>query len=582
MFLSAILAGFLLVSCNKELGYTGFVDPDAGKNAEISLATDKAAYAPGETVTFTASQMPAGAIYIRYRHLGENLGEQAATGTSWTWTAPNEDFTGYLVEVYQKSSEGETILATIGVDVSSDWTRFPRYGFLSSFGEMPQSGIESVIDNLNRHHINGVQFQDWHYKHHWPLGGTRENPLASYLDIASRTTYLSTLQAYIEKIHSCGMKAIFYNLCFGALDDAAQDGVNERWYIFQDNNHAQKDVHALSAPFKSSIYLLDPGNSEWQEYIGERNDDVYAVLDFDGYQIDQLGSRGTRYNYDGQTVDLPGGYASFIRAMKSLHPQKRLVMNAVSGYGAEQIVRTGQVDFCYNEMWGSEDQFSDLRSTIEANDTYSDGTLKTVFAAYMNYDLANNMGTFNTPGVLLTNAVIFALGGSHLELGEHMLCKEYFPNSNLGMSSELQEAMVAYYDFLVAYENLLRDGGELNDVTVRSTDGKLSFAAWAPTLGNVVTLGRKVGERQVIHLLNFSQANSLSWRDLNGTMPEPQTVESATVEIVTQEPVDRVWMASPDINGGAVRELAFEQTASGISVTLPSIKYWDMLVLEQD
>ena len=41
-------------------------------------------------------------------------------------------------------------------------------------------------------------------------------------------------------------------------------------------------------------------------------------------------------------------------------------------------------------------------------------------------------------------------------------------------------------------------------------------------------------------------------------------------------------MASPDINGGAVRELAFEQTASGISVTLPSIKYWDMLVLEQD
>ena len=86
----------------------------------------------------------------------------------------------------------------------------------------------------------------------------------------------------------------------------------------------------------------------------------------------------------------------------------------------------------------------------------------------------------------------------------------------------------------------------------------------------------------MIHLLNFSQANSLSWRDLNGTMPEPQTVESATVEIVTQEPVDRVWMASPDINGGAVRELAFEQTASGISVTLPSIKYWDMLVLEQD
>ncbi len=582
MFLHLLLAGCLLTACTKEEGYTGFVDPDAGKNAEISLSTDKAAYAPGETVTFTASQMPEGAIYIRYRHLDENLGEQAAAGTTWTWTAPDNDFTGYLVEVYQKSSEGETTLATIGVDVSSDWTRFPRYGFLSSFGDIPQSGIEGVIDNLNRHHINGVQFQDWHYKHHWPLGGTRENPLESYLDIASRTTKLSTLKAYIEKIHSCGMKAIFYNLCFGALDDAAQDGVNERWYIFSDNNHTNKDVHALGAPFKSSIYLLDPANTEWQEYIGERNDDVYAVLDFDGYQIDQLGNRGTRYDYDGNQVNLPAGYASFINAMKTLHPQKRLVMNAVSGYGAEQIAGSGKVDFCYNEMWNSEDQFTDLRSTIEANDSYSGGTLKTVFAAYMNYDLANNMGTFNTPGVLLTNAVIFALGGSHLELGEHMLCKEYFPNSNLGMSEELQEAMVAYYDFLVAYQNLLRDGGSLNEVTVTSADGKLNFAPWAPSLGNVVTLGRKVGTRQVVHLLNFSQANSLSWRDLNGTMPEPQLVESFAVDITTADPVERVWMASPDIDGGAVRELPFENTATGVRITIPSIKYWDMIVLEQD
>ena len=582
MFLHLLLAGCLLTACTKEEGYTGFVDPDAGKNAEISLSTDKAAYAPGETVTFTASQMPEGAIYIRYRHLDENLGEQAAAGTTWTWTAPDNDFTGYLVEVYQKSSEGETTLATIGVDVSSDWTRFPRYGFLSSFGDIPQSGIEGVIDNLNRHHINGVQFQDWHYKHHWPLGGTRENPLESYLDIASRTTKLSTLKAYIEKIHSCGMKAIFYNLCFGALDDAAQDGVNERWYIFSDNNHTNKDVHALGAPFKSSIYLLDPANTEWQEYIGERNDDVYAVLDFDGYQIDQLGNRGTRYDYDGNQVDLPAGYASFINAMKTLHPQKRLVMNAVSGYGAKQIAGSGKVDFCYNEMWNSEDQFTDLRSTIEANDSYSGGTLKTVFAAYMNYDLANNIGTFNTPGVLLTNAVIFALGGSHLELGEHMLCKEYFPNSNLGMSEELQEAMVAYYDFLVAYQNLLRDGGSLNEVTVTSADGKLNFAPWAPSLGNVVTLGRKVGTRQVVHLLNFSQANSLSWRDLNGTMPEPQLVESVAVDMTTADPVERVWLASPDIDGGAVRELPFENTATGVRITIPSIQYWDMIVLEQD
>ena len=65
--------------------------------------------------------------------------------------------------------------------------------------------------------------------------------------------------------------------------------------------------------------------------------------------------------------------------------------------------------------------------------------MNTVFAAYMNYNKADNRGEFNTPGILLTDAVMFALGGSHLELGgDHMLCKEYFPNENLTMSEEAE------------------------------------------------------------------------------------------------------------------------------------------------
>ncbi len=39
----------------------------------------------------------------------------------------------------------------------------------------------------------------------------------------------------------------------------------------------------------------------------------------------------------------------------------------------------------------------------------------------MNYNKADNRGEFNTPGILLTDAVMFALGGSHLEL-EAIIC----------------------------------------------------------------------------------------------------------------------------------------------------------------
>ena len=40
----------------------------------------------------------------------------------------------------------------------------------------------------------------------------------------------------------------------------------------------------------------------------------------------------------------------------------------------------------------------------------------------------------------------------------------------------------------------------------------------------MTTYAKNVGGRQVVHLLNFLQANSLSWRDEQGNMPEPQTI----------------------------------------------------------
>ena len=108
----------------------------------------------------------------------------------------------------------------------------------------------------------------------------------------------------------------------------------------------------------------------------------------------------------------------------------------------------------YNEVWGngngyggaSEDQFANLFGIIQTNDKYSDHQHPTVFAAYINYDKADNGGSgdrmVNTPGVLLADAAMFALGGSHLELGDHMLTREYFPAAPLAMSDELKTALV--------------------------------------------------------------------------------------------------------------------------------------------
>ena len=571
------------VTAKPETDITGEVTDVVKVNASltVSLSTDKACYKPGETVTFTAvGTVPADAK-VRYRTQTEVVAEQAASGQTWTWTAPDTDFTGYLVDVYRTESDGsETVLGTIGVDVSSDWTRFPRYGFVATFDASKTAAgvIEQEMAFLNRCHINGVQFQDWHNKHHWPLGGTRDKLDEVYKDIANRDVYTSVIKKYIDVQHSYGMKAMFYNLCFGALSDAAQDGVKEEWYLFKDTKHSQKDSHDLPDSWKSDIYLVNPANKEWQQYIGDRNDDVYANFNFDGYQIDQLGDRGNLYTYDGGKANLQLGYESFVKAMKERHPGKRLVMNAVSSYGTYSIAQ-GDVDFLYNELWDSESSFSSIRDIIHNNELYGRHDLQTVLAAYMNYTKADNPGEFNTPGVLLTDAVMFALGGSHLELGDHMLCKEYFPNDNLTMSQELRDAIVRYYDFMTAYQNLLRGGGSETEAGVSSTSD-VKVAAWPPVIGNVTAFSRQMGDKKVVHLLNFMDADNLSWRDMNGTMPEPRLVEGLPLRMKAAAKVNKIWVATPDALGGAMQELPFKQAGGEVVFTLPSLKYWTMIVIE--
>jgi dextranase len=549
-----------------------------GNSSVADFTTDKAIYAPGQTVTFTLNKdIPAGAK-IRYRKLAETIAETTFSSKSWQWITPSSDFTGYMVDVYTLENGQEKIQASTGVDVSSDYSKFPRNGFLSKFGEMTNGEMQLIVSNLNRYHINVLQFYDWQYKHHLPLAGSLSTPAAQWKDIANRDTYLSTVKEYVDAAHSFGMKSLFYNLAYGALSDAASDGVPSQWYAYKDANQTNRDYFPLGSPFKSSIYLLDPSNPGWQQYISSRNNDVYSVFNFDGYQVDQLGDRGSLFTATGNTLNLSNTFQPFLQAMKNASPSRRLVMNAVNQYGQQSIAQS-PVDFLYTEVWNPNDGYKDLANIIQYNDGLTASTKKTVLAAYMNYDLANSSGYFNTPGVLLTDAVIFAFGGSHLELGEHMLGKEYFPNNNLQMKTELKSAITSYYDFLVGYENLLRDGGSFNTPSVTCSNNKMVLNTWPPQTGQVSIVGKNFTNSQVLHFLNFTNATSMNWRDANGIQAAPNTITGAKIDFTSTRTVNKVWYASPD-DSGIARQLTFTQADNVVSFTIPSLQYWDMVVVE--
>ena len=559
----------------------------------LALSTDKACYQPGSTVTFTASGIiPAsGTATLRYRHHGALISEQTFApdaNNQWTWTPPSTDYQGYMVDVYTRDASGkEQELGSIAVDVSSDWKRYPRYGFVGNYDDngnaaKKTAAILTEMAYLNRLHINGVQFYDWQWKHHQPVKFTGDGSLDPwYQDISNRWTGVAHIKKYIEVQHQYGMKSMFYNLCFGAWKDADKDGVNAEWGLYKKgaDGTLTQDCHELPSSWQSNIYLENPGNPGWQNYIADRNDEVYANYDFDGYHIDQLGGRGDLYAYNGDNIDLTLNYGYFINAMKTRRPDKRLVMNAVGGYGADQI-DSKDVDFCYNEMWDGQKNFSDLYDAIRSNDTFSGNARRTVFAAYMDYD--KQSGNFNTPGVLMTDAVIAAIGGFHLEMGDHMLSSEYFPNDKLPMSETLKRRLVAYYDFQVAYENLLRGSASTHDFTPEvSISSGQAVSAWPPKANTITTFGKREGNSEVIHFLNFLNTDDLSWRDKTGTRPEPQVQTDVAVSVKASRPVRKVWVASPDFNGGVAQDVPFTQNDGVVSFTLPSVEYWTMAVLEE-
>jgi len=581
-----VLVAISCFACNKNEKDSEVIPPDLPANQatpsylNLSISTDKAAYNPGDEVKFTIDNatLPVTAK-VRFKYLNTILSEAAVTSSNWKWIPPATDFRGYIAEVYSITNGTETIYSTTAVDVSSNWTKFPRYGFLSKFPQLTDDEITAVISTLSRYHINGLQFYDWQNKHHKPLPVTGSIPASTWKDIINRDIYFSTVQKYIASAHSRNIKAMFYNLIYGAWKDAEADGVNKEWFVYTDNTHTNRDFHPLSAPFLSNIYLLDPSNTAWQQYLINENKKVYQFLAFDGFHMDQLGDRGARYKYSGTYLNLSLTYKPFIDAVKADEPQKDIVMNAVSQYGQKGIAESS-ANFLYTEVWSPFDSYSDLSNLIQQNNAYSNNTKNTVLAAYMNYDLANNKGNFNTPSVLMTNAVIFAFGGAHLELGEHMLGKEYFPNDNLGMKDDLKSALVNYYDFLVAYQNLLRDGGDFNNVKLVSLDGKMSPGTWPAASGKVAVIGKKAGNIQVIHLINFRDSKTQNWRDNTGIQVAPIMIKDAKLELTSDAVVKKIWMASPDVIGGASRSLNFVQNANSVSFVLPELKYWDMLVVE--
>lgn len=572
-----------------------------------SLATDRAAYPPGAAVQIAVtlhnrSGAPfSGTVALAFEHLGTEAAPtqqqaiaQLAPGANatlnFTWQPPATDFTGYRVAASALANGETRDRAATAVDVSSDWRKFPRYGFLSHLGADVDAA--ATVAALNRFHLNALQFYDWQWQHHRPY-----SPAASWPDIAGRSIARNTVTALIDQAHARGMLAFNYNLAYGAYDNYWRDGsgVKTEWGLFKSGggNYTpeQQDFHPLPASWPSSkLYLFDPSNRDWQAYIFGQERAVFEHFAFDGWHIDTLGKRSLLWNWNRQIVNLPVAYADFVNAARAALG-KRMVFNAVGGYGLNDLADKADVDVLYAELWENDgtSTYGDIANLIEKTRAHSDKAL--VLPAYMNRDFAQSSAdgahTFREPSVRLADATIFAAGADHLELGDQagMLSKEYFPSQPLVMSDTLKAAVQENYDFAVAYENLLRDNARPAEIETTINGQELSANG---KRGTIWVLPRATPAATVVHLINLKTNRLSLWRDTAANYPAPHVLENLSVTLhlpALPRAGARLRYATPDANQGAATTLEYstgtDAQGAFVRFTLPRLHYWDMIWLEQ-
>ncbi len=539
-------------------------------NITLDVVPDKAFYRPGETVTLRVTAGEGARVEATIMSLAEPLDTVQANLVDGiadlTWTPPADSPRGYGVDARLLDGSGNVLAsASTAFDVLDRWTQAPRYGFLSEFTP-GRDNADATMAWAARYHLNGLQFYDWQYRHEALLPPEGQDP---YTDLLGRELSLDVVNALIQAAHARNIAAMPYTAIYGASVAFYQQ--HPDWALFQRRDHP----YEFGGNF---LVIMDPTpGSPWADHLLGEFARVLDEMAFDGIHIDQYGAPKNGLNAAGDRVDLADVFPAFIDAAAEVVQARRgdegaVIFNAVGNWPVDTVAPSNQ-DAVYIEVWQPYIVYMDLHRLVVEAERLGGGK-PVIIAAYIPPDRVGS--------VRLANAIIFASGGVHLELGEPgaMLADPYFPRFGQ-MDEAMQAIMCRNYDFLVRYENVLA----LDTTDATSTRAAALTIAGVPTEGrqsyNRVAVIVRAGENtETFSLVNLIGIDNPRWDRALESGPTPQS--DLSVRIAVERPVARVWWASPDEASIAPQAVDFTTTSDGnaIAFTLPSLAYWDMIVLE--
>ena len=450
---------------------------------------------------------------------------------------------GYGIEAELVDGKGRvTSSASTAIDVQESWLSYPRYGFFTDF-DSDRSG-ESALEWLTRFHINGLQFYDWQYRH-----DSLVSPSNTYTDPLGRTLSLDTVRGIIEDAHERGIAAMAYLAVYAASLSFAEQ--HHEWRLFDDKGQP--------CNFEDFLGLMNPNpDSPWVKHLLTECERTLTELHFDGLHVDQYGEPKVGYTESGESVDLPASFQSFIGALKNRFPGASVTFNAVGNWPIDSLAAAPQ-DFVYIELWPETPSYQDVFDIVRGGREKSGGK-PVVIAQYVPVEHEAN--------IRLSDALIFSLGGSRIELGEEgrLLTDPYFPKHQ-AIPADLEQVFRRYYDFAVRYGELIGPSAESFDVE------DISIPV------GVRPIFRRTGKMIALHLVNFTGIEHAHWCEVH---PAPQSLQRVSLSFPTDGNVRAVWSATPDKELLGLKQLPWYEEMDHIHVTIPTLDYWTMVVLEID
>jgi dextranase len=509
-----------------------------------------------------------------------NLAPQAVTIHVVRLEPFQDDFRGYGVEAFLHRGESEPHRLSGAFDVVSDWRKSTRYGFLSDFHPKETGDVQDVR-NLNKFHLNLVQFYDWMYRH-----DNLVSPNEVFKDLMGRELSLKVIKEKIGLCHQYGMKAIAYGAVYAAGRDFYEQ--HPDWALYYNNGKVIDFIDIF-------CIMNIAEESPWHSHIIEEYRKAIELADFDGIHMDTYGYPKTGFSRLGGSLKLERLDRQFPvlidNTRQQLEKSKKdlcLIFNNVGNWPVDTVASAGQ-DAVYIEVWGPYERYHHMVQII-ADAKKHGGGKPVILAAYLapfRLEAKENIDKAHVSALILS-AVIFSHGAYHLLIGENngILTQGYYVDYSVAEESFIREIR-NYYDFMIRYLHVLYDAA-LRDVSMTHVDGdnmeyvfeNTSFSAYGEP-GKVWTVVRENEHCKLISFINLTNNGEDYW---NEGKNRPASQEAITVRVLMEREAKSVFLASPDAEMGRPTELpaVYEDGPRGktLVVTIPEIHIWDLLVIE--